>query len=285
MNTSVNTVSEDFFEVLSMRLIAGRGYRRSDSGSHKPIPAVVNQTFAKRFFPELDPMGRKFGRASDNAIAEPAYEIIGVVNEAKYRSLREPPHPVLYGLWNPDPRWTDSVIVHVRSHGNPLSVIPDVQRVLRQVGPGLPFYESQTLRQQIDNSLWSERVPAMLATFLSGIAALLAAVGFHGLVAYTATRRTREIGIRVSLGATRLNVIGLISRDTLGMVLAGMLAGAAVTLVLAPKFDRLLYGVSPRDPLVLSAACLLMLGIAAAGSLMPATNALRIQPAASLRCQ
>lgn len=283
LNSSVNTISEEYFDVLGMRFVAGRNFTRLDEGRENPVPAVVNEAFARRFFSTANPVGRRFGRTSPGVVAQAQFEIVGVTNNVKYRSLREPDEPIVYELWNPHPNWIGPQILHVQTQDHPSRLMLAVQRILTEMEPGLPVYDVQTLRAQLDDSLWSERVLSILAGVLSGVAILLAAAGIHGMIAYIAAQRTREIGIRVALGARPLSIIVLICGKTYLAVAAGILAGAASVIGAAPRFDQLLYGVTASDPMILTGGVLFMLLVAGSASARAVRSALHLAPAAALR--
>lgn len=151
---------------MGMRFLAGRNYTDREPSDAKPIPEVVNQALARRLFPGLDPVGRLFG-------AKAEFQVIGVVSDAKYRSLREPIPPTMYHLLRPS---ADSFILHARTRGRPESIIRPVQEIMRGLDPELPFYEIKTLAEEVQSSLWSERLVAALASVFAALAALLAAI-------------------------------------------------------------------------------------------------------------
>ena len=237
---------------------------------------VVNEAFVRRFFPGLDPVGRMFGAKADSGI-------IGVVSDAKYRTLREPIPPTVYKLWGPNYKFAEPFILHVRTRVRPDSLIVPAQAILRGLDPQLPFYEIKTLSEEVQSSLWSERLVAALASIFAALGALLAAIGIYGLLSYTVAQRTREIGIRMALGASSGKILGLVSRQALGMVTAGVALGLAGSLAASPWISHLLYGVPPSDARALSAAALFVTLMAAAATAIPAVRAVRIEAGTALR--
>ncbi|MEX2263646.1 MAG: ABC transporter permease [Bryobacteraceae bacterium] len=282
LNTSYNTVSPRYFETMGMRVVAGRTFTGGEAEGRQLRPIVVNEAFARRFFPGIDPIGRHVGIGTGTA-AKPEFEIIGVTSDAKYRSLREAPPPTMYHLWTLHPKYSISFNFHVRTHGRPEAAIQPVREILREIDPQLPFFEIRTLAEEIETSLWSERLLAALALLFAVVAAVLAAFGIYGLLSYAVTQRTREIGIRMALGANRANILSLISLQTLAMASAGLVLGLLASFGAAPLVGRLLYGVAPSDPTAFSLAVLLVAVVAAAATVLPAWRAVRVEPAVALR--
>jgi len=276
LNTSMNYVSPDYFSVMGMRFLAGRNYKDDEAAGISPKPRVVNEAFARHFFPGLDPIGRIFGVKAE-------YQVIGVVSDAKYRSLREPVPPTMYLMWNQTVRTTESFILHIRTRMRPESIIGPVQELMRAVDPELPFYEIKTLASEVDASLWSERLVAALASMFATLAALLAAIGIYGLLSYNVAQRTPEIGIRMALGALPRNIFRLISSQAAGMVAAGVALGVSGAMIAAPSIRNLLYEIPPNDLATLTAAAIFVTLIAFSGAAIPAIRAARVEPAAALR--
>ena len=276
LNASLNYVTPDYFETVGMHLLAGRTLKEADSTSPKPTPAIVNQAFVRRFFPEGNPVGRLYGYG---AVDNPAgCEIAGVVTDAHYRSLREPIPPTIYQIL------TDgNFVLYVRTHRRPESLIQPVRQAFTALDPALPFTEVHTLAEEVDDSAAPERLTAILASIFGLFAALLAAVGLYGLLAYAVAQRQREIGIRMALGAHPRAVARLIGGQALVLVVIGVVLGIAGALLLAPMAATLLYGVGPADPASLAAAAALVALIAALAALIPAARAARVDPAVALR--
>lgn len=272
LNTSLNTVSSGYFETLGMRIQRGRGFLDSDREA-KPTRIVVNETFARQFFPKIDPIGRRvwngFGDVS---------EIVGVVNDAKYRSLREPMTPIIYSSGS-----DDYFVLCVRTRMQPDSIIQPVRRQLAALDPALPFIEIHTLTGEVDASASTERLTAMLASAFGALAALLAAIGIYALLAYAVAQRRVEIGIRMAIGARPFDIAGMLGRRSLLLVAIGASAGLIAAWRIAPAIQSLLYGVEPDDAASLAAAAGFVLAVAALATALPAARAMRIAPAAALR--
>src|SRR5882762_7786724 len=174
MNTSLNWISPEYYDTMGIRLLAGRNFRQ-DEAPAKPRQAIVNQAFARRFFPLGNTIGRTFGQGFSNQVAIGSFQIVGMVSDAKYRSLREPIQPTVYQSWAPGDG--GSFILHVRTHNDPKAIIDPVRHVLRSMDPRLPFEEIHTLAEEVDASLWPERTLAWLSAAFSVVAAVLAALG------------------------------------------------------------------------------------------------------------
>jgi predicted permease len=274
LNTSLNTVTPEYFESMGMRTVRGRGFRASDVSVSNPVPAIVNEAFVRHFFPQTDPIGQFVG----SGVAAPRRQIIGVVNDARYRGLREPMSPILYSAAD-----VGFSVLCVRTRGTPEAIIEPVRKALAALDPALPFTEIHTLAEEVDANVEPERLTATLAAIFGTFAALLAAAGIYGLLAFAVEQRRREIGIRMALGAQPVQIGAMLGRQTAGMVAGGLVIGLAATLLLAGSLRAILYGVAPTDPLSLAAAAALMVAVAAAATVIPARRATRVEPASALR--
>jgi predicted permease len=281
MNSSVNSVTPGYFDTMGMRILSGRGLTPADERNQKPPRSVVvNQAFAAKFFSGENAIGRRFGITPDSA----ANVIVGVASDAKYRSLREPMIPTFYSVWTEDDAQPFQPFqLEVRTSSRPQSIIEPVRRVLAALDPGLPLVEVEVMADEVEASAAGERITALLASVFGAAAALLAAIGIYGLLAYAVTQRRREIGIRVALGAKPGDIGGMIAREALLMVSGGVAAGLGAAAVSAHWIRSLLYGVGPSDPRLLALAALLVCAVAAIATAIPATNAMRVQPASVLR--
>jgi predicted permease len=277
LNTSLNWVSPEYFDTMGIRVLEGRGFNSTDLKVAKPAPAVVNEAFVKRFFPEGNAAGRRFGNGLD--VAAPAnFEIVGVVRDAKYRSLREPMTPTYYQVTD-----NNLSVLCVRTRNAPESVIEPVRKTLAALDAALPFTEIHTLADEVDASAAPEQLTAALASIFGFFATLLAAVGIYGLLAFTVEQRRREIGIRMALGARPSDIGGMLGFESGAMVAGGVILGVGGALLAGRWVRVLLYGVAPSDPLLLALAALLVALVSAAATAIPAARATRVQPASSLR--
>jgi predicted permease len=281
LNSSLNSVTRGFFDAMGMHIVAGRDFTWSDHDEQKPQPVIVNEAFVQRFFRDQSPLGRLFGGRGSNGLASADDQIIGVVNDAKYRSLREKIPPTVYG---PVVNGFDSdFVLYLRTHGNPAALIAPVREVLRSLDPELPFVEVTTLREEVETSLWQERLLAWLSTIFSCFAALLAGIGLYGSLDFAVRIRTREIGIRAALGADAIRLVRLLSVETLLLVGSGALVGIVLYATSAPWIRLVLYGVTPYDPTALGLALLFVAAVAVFAVAPPLWRAVRIDPASALR--
>jgi predicted permease len=279
LSTNLNVVSPEYFATMGIPVVAGRDFTSADDPEIKPAQVIVSQAFVRRFFPDGNPLGQRFGAGPPNRVVGPMFEIIGIVGDAKYRSMREPMMPTVYQLSN----GFDSFVLHVRTRGRPDSIIELVRRALMALDPDVPFVEINTLAREVDASIAGERLTAALASTFSTIALALTAVGLYGLIAYVVGQRRREIGIRMALGARAVDIGLLVGRQALTMVAGGIMVGLVATVASAQWIRSLLYGVAPSDPSSLVAAALFVALVGALAIAIPVGSATRIEPAAALR--
>jgi predicted permease len=280
---SLNDVTPSYFEAMGMHLLTGREFNWFDRDQTKPRKVIVNQMFARRFFPDKNPVGGRFGFAGAGGVATAGNEIIGVVSDAKYRSLREPIPPTVY---NPVvDGFDEQFILHVRTGQRPEAIVAPVREALRSLDPELPFIEVRTLRDEVEASLWQERLLAVLSMIFGSIAALLASIGLYGALDYAVKSRTREIGVRMALGAQPARIIGLLSREVLMLVVCGAALGLGAFAAAAVWLRRVLYEVQPWEPIAVITV-LAVIGLVAVIAALPATyRAVRIDPASALRME
>jgi predicted permease len=276
LNASLNSVSPEYFETMGIKVVAGRGFDAAQTSHAKPVMVVVNEAFARRFFPDISPVGKRFGTPND----PDGMEIIGVVSDAKYRSLREPAPPTVYGKLAGE---EDDFVLYARTRIQPESLIQPVRRELAALDPTISFTEVHTLAEEVEESAASERLTAELGTAFGILAALLAAIGIYGLFAAVVAQRRREIAIRMALGADRNDVRRLIALQVLKITAGGVIAGLAAALFLGPLTRSLLYGITPYDAISLFAAASFVVSVAVLGAAVPAFRATHIQPGITLR--
>jgi predicted permease len=280
MSTEVNYVGPDFFETLGISLVRGRGFGAADVAG-APRVAIVNETVARRFFPGVDAVGRHlgFGRA---APGEPI-EIVGVARDGKHGTLREETQRMVYV---PHAQITDefgSLTFYVATTGDPLALAPAVRQAVRRVDASLPLNDLAPMARVVDESLFSERLASSLSAAFGLLAAMLAGTGLYAVLSFSVARRTREIGVRMALGAARGEVIGLVVRDVLGMAGVGIAIGLPLAVALGQALRSQLFGLTPTDPLTLAVATLLLLVVTALAGYVPARRATRLDPALALR--
>jgi predicted permease len=290
VQAAMNGISPGYFEALGVPLLAGRDFRANDTERIKhgpdkddfvPRVVIINEKFAKKFFADPRPLGRHVGFGNDpNTKID--MEVIGVVKDIKYASLRDETPVQMFVPYMADEH-TGQMTVYVRSALDANQMFAAVRAEVRQMDPNLPLYGMRTLDEQISSSLLIERLIASLSSVFGLLATLLATIGLYGVMAYTVSRRTREIGIRVALGALGGDVVWLVMREVLVLVGIGVVAGFGAAMVLTRFVQSQLFGVSSLDPLTLVAATIGLAAIACLAGYLPAFRASRIDATRALR--
>jgi predicted permease len=274
-----SVIAPGFFDTVGMPMLEGRDFTDQDTATSQSV-AIVNESMAQFYFGDQSPIGRRFGYGAD---VDYPRQIVGVVKDAKYDTAREKTPLMLYLPYRQAARFLGDLCVVVRTAGNPATVSASIRQELRDIDPSLPVLKINTIEEQLDDALVQERTVAALAGFLGVLAVLLACLGLYGMISYTVARRTNEIGIRVALGATRSDIIGMVLKESLLLVLVGVAIGIPATLGTTRLVSAMLFGISAADPLTIAAATLLMIVVAALASLMPAHRASRVDPMVALR--
>jgi ABC-type antimicrobial peptide transport system permease subunit len=245
--------------------------------------AVVNQAFVREYLPGGNPLGKRFRLVnSEDPSQMPDIEVIGLIPDMKYRDLRETPPAQAYFPYYQDTKFR-FMNFYLRTQADPRLLMDPLRERMRQFDPNVPVVGLHTLEEQIGYSLRTERLVASLSAVFGGLATLLAAIGLYGVMAYSVTRRTREIGIRMALGATRANVVGIVMREAAVMVAAGLGAGVPLALALAELIRSQLFGLDPRDPLTVLGAALVLTAAGGFAGFLPAFRASSVNPTAALR--
>jgi len=282
LNASINMVAPAYFDTMGMKILAGRDLQDSDI-EQTPVPVVVNEAFVRKFFPNQNPLGGLFGMGV-NTVIRPQNQIVGVVADSRYRSVREPFQPTWFTCYHGEHITLDGQFqLEVRTAGPPEAAIASVDALMRRIDPQLPFREIRTLRQDVDDSLWAERTLAGIGSVFSMVAALVACIGLYGLLSFTLAQRRREIGIRMALGAGPGEIAKVTLVLALALVAAGAAAGMAASLVTARLLTSLLYGVTPAAPGSNLAAVGIILLTGTLAAALPAWRASRVDPAETLR--
>jgi predicted permease len=259
-------------------LIAGREFRKGDSPA-APKVALVNETFARKFFAGQNPIGRHLGRSRDKELN---IEIVGVVKDTKYASMKEPPPSVFYTPLEQNTRW-NGVYYYLRTAVEPEHVANLIRREVAALDPNLPIHEMKTMQGQIEENMFNERLLSTLTSTFAGLATLLAAVGLYGVLAFNVARRTREIGIRMALGANAGRVRGMVLREVALLLVIGTLAGLAGAAATGKLAGSFLFGMKPWDLAIYAAAAGLLWAIAMAAAWLPIRRAVRVDPMVALR--
>ncbi len=269
-------VAPGYFDVLKIPLLQGRDFNLNDDGKHAPA-MIVNREFVRKFLRNQYAIGRKVQGWGD------WFTIVGVVEDSKYYRLTESPKPWFYvpmrQIYRPEFAYT----FLVRTAGSVDSAISTLREQARSVDPGVPIFATTSFSDYVGASLFQQKIAASLLSVLATIAFLLAAIGLYGVMAYSVAQRTKEIGIRVTLGAQPGNVLAMIARQAMAFLLVGLLGGMAGAVVLARLVSSMLFGVSPADPVVFASvgACTMLIALAATA--IPASRAMRVDPIVALR--
>jgi predicted permease len=271
------SVDPDYFAALGLRVIEGRGFTEADDAQARGV-VVITQAMARRFWPGRSAVGQRiFTEGFDG----PSFEVVGVVPDYKIRSLGEKPCPYLHFAWAQQPSQNTTVLVRSRREAAPL--VPSLRRAVLELEPAIVFTEEGTGADVLRLTVAPTRLGAGLLATFGSLALLLAAVGLYGVVAQSVERRTREIGVRMALGADVPSVLGLVLGRGMRVAAAGVGLGLAFAAGLTRVLGSLLYGVSTLDPLAFSAAAALLLGVALVANLLPARRAARVNPLVALR--
>jgi predicted permease len=277
------TVDERFFATMGIPLVGGRTFQPPDATG--AAVAIVNRSLARQLYGTEDAVGRELRIGSFRRVNGPPALVIGVVEDARYPSLRADKPPTVYTYYRQRPDMKTGPTFYVRTAGPPTAMSSAIRKLVRDVDPRLPMYGVMTQTDQIATSVRRERLFAELATLLGAVAVILSAIGLYGLLAYGVARRTPEIGLRMALGAQRAGVQWMILRESLMLAGAGILLGIPAALAGTQVLRSLLFGLVSRDAATLTAAALSMLAVAALASYVPARRAARVDPLVALRAE
>jgi ABC-type antimicrobial peptide transport system permease subunit len=242
---------------------------------------VVNERFARKYFGDQDPIGRRIGFGSDPNRPTPM-QIVGVVGDAKYSDVRDEVPRQLFFPYLADER-PGGFTMYVRSSHTPDVALGAARAVIRQLDPNLPLASPRTLEQQVRGALSRERLMATLSAAFGLMATLLAVVGLYGVMAYTVSRRTREFGVRMALGAAARDIRWMVIRESLTLTAAGIALAVPVGWWLGRLVASQLYGVAPTDPVTAAAAVALLAAVCLLAGFVPSTRAARVEPTTALR--
>ena len=271
-------VQEDFFETMGIPLRMGRAFTALDD-KNAPQVAVINATLARTLFGDASPVGRRFRLGDDET--DTTLEVVGVVADTRHRNLRDAPPRIFYRPHlqsDSGPRTFE-----VRTLHTPEDLMPAIRQVVQAYDPALPILSLSTQTSAIANHWMQERIVALASGTLGGLALTVSVIGLFGVMSYAVARRTKEIGIRMALGAQSRGVLRSVLRESLTLVGTGVLIGLVVTLATTRFLETLLFGLGPNDPMVIGAAVALMLSVAAAAGYVPARRAARVDPMVALR--
>jgi predicted permease len=270
-------VAPNYFDAMGIPLVAGRAFTERDN-ARAPQVAVLNQAAARKFFRNENPIGRKFGTSIDDT---PDTEIVGVLRDVRYNDLREQPPPTMYVPHlqnNPE-----DLVFSIRTAGDPGAVMTAARAAVGGVDPDIPVIAVQTQMSMLEQRFAHERVIAQAYTLFGAIALFVAAIGLFGLMSYNVSRRTREIGIRMAMGAHRKDVLNLVLRESMLLVALGITAGFAASVAAGHFVASQLFGLEPTDPVTMVSAMLVLCAVSAAAGYLPARRATRVDPMIALR--
>ena len=313
-NAATLRVGMDFFPTMHISVLAGRAFTPADFVSAEatnavvtaakevaasespatpaepqtkpqpaPVPVLVNQAFVKKYFPNQNPVGRQMGNAQEDEPAtgpQPGYLIVGIAGDTKYSRLRRDIMPTIFL-----PLVGNSAHFELRTAGDPTALVKQVRAIVSQADDNLPLFDVRTQAQQIDQALYQERLMSRLSSFFAFLALALACVGLYGLLSYEVARRTRELGIRMALGAQRRNLVRLVMRQGLLLVFVGAAVGTGAAIGLSRLMASMLFNVHPSDPVTYANVAILLLLVALAACYIPARRAASIDPMQALRTE
>jgi predicted permease len=269
-----------YFEAMGITLVAGRSFNEQDGLTEGSLAAIVNETFARRYWPSQDPLGRRIRYRGDRT---PWMTVVGVARDVKHYGLDRPMIPGVYVPYVQEPIAQLSVVV--RTSSEPLSLMPAIRDVVRRHDPDLPIFGVATMADRLHQSLWLRRLYSSLIAVFAAVALLMALGGLYGVLSYVVGARTREIGVRMALGAHCRSVLWLVLRQALLLSVVGIALGLVGTVLAVPLIRGLLLGVHLADLMIFVAVPLFLLAVVVLASYLPARRAAKIDPMVALRCE
>jgi predicted permease len=270
------SVSPRFFETMKIAIVRGRDLDGRDIAD--PTASVlINETAARKYFANEDPIGQRVGQNPEQSAQS---EIVGIIRDTKYDSVRDQPPPTIYTSIR---QGTRSLVVLVRTAGEPGAMTETVRTALQQVDPDVPMTGITTQSEQVSNRFAQERLFALAYSLFGALALLLACIGLFGLMSYSVSRRTNEIGIRMALGAQRSGVVGMVLRESMLMVVIGVAIGLAGAVAGGRFVESVLYGLTSTDVWTISGAIAVTAVVSLAAGYLPARRASRVDPMVALR--
>ena len=273
-----NVVSPDHFRVAGPALVHGRAFTAADDAT-APAVAVINEAMARRLWPGTDAVGQIFRRPDTKA----EYRVVGIARDAKYLFLGESPRPFYWRPLAQAPR--EQLFIEIATRGDPAALEQSLRDIVHDLDPDLPLFEVRTMEEHLRNgrAMFAVRFGAMFGGAFAFLALALAAVGVYGVVSYSVSHRTREIGIRIALGALSASVVRLIVRQGMTLAAIGVALGVVLAFLATRLMATLLYGVRPSDPIAFGAAVLVLAGVSVVASWVPARRAARLDPVQALK--
>ncbi|MDQ6831708.1 MAG: ABC transporter permease [Gemmatimonadota bacterium] len=274
------TITPDYFKTIGVPLLRGRGIQNTDRDTSVHV-GVINESFAKRAFPGQDPIGKRvhFGGPSSR---DPWITIVGIARDYRHYRLPQPMGPAIFASYFTDASRTQTLAIRT-SLADPLSLTTAVRASIHDVDENVPAYQVQTFEQVLSRSLWRQRLQGQVLGVFAVMALLLATVGIYGVISYTVAQRTRELGLRMALGASRGHVLALVVGQGTRLALIGVAIGIAGALALSRVVSGLLYGVQPTDLVTFIGVPIVLAGVAVLASYVPALRATKLDPVVALR--
>jgi putative ABC transport system permease protein len=273
-------ISPDYFRTLGIRLNAGRAFSDADNASSPPV-VIINEKMARSYFPNENAIGRRI-QTGDYDPAGPWITIVGIVDDVKYTGLQEESEPTMYTPFLQH-LWWRSLYLAVRTDRDPLSAVAATREAVWAIDRDLPVSQVKTMAQVMSESVAEPRTYTLLLGLFGGVAMVLAAIGIYGVIAYAVTQRTREIGIRMALGAQTRDVMKLIVKEGMTLALVGVAIGLAASFALTRVMASLLFGVSATDPLTFTVIALVLALVGLLACYLPARRATKVDPMVALR--
>lgn len=281
--SDLSSVSPDYFKTLRVPIVAGRDFNDHDT-RQSPRVAIVNEAFGRKFGLGANPIGARFWRESTPSSPAQLNLVVGLVKDTKYHSIRRSSGPIAYFALAQDKDAENNMQVLVRSRLPVVTEEQAIRRTLHDLSSGISF-KFEVLEDQIQQSLLAERLLARLSAFFGALAVILAMTGLYGVMSYTVTERTTEIGIRMALGAQRTSITAMILSKAATLLAAGLVLGTGFSLAAASAAGALLFGLKPRDPATLAGAASILAVVTFFASLIPSLRAARVNPIDSLRVE
>jgi predicted permease len=275
-----NSVGQSFFSTMGIPIVAGRSFNTTDTQT-SPKVAVINQALAKKYFPDTDPIGKTF--RGYKFVDELPFQIVGISADTRYDSLRKEPPATYYVLYHQLPRTDGDMTYEVRTQVAPDGIIPSIRSTVQSVDKNMPLISIRTQTAQIRDTVRQERLFAGLTVSFGILALLLACIGIYGIMTYTVTRRTSEIGIRFALGAQKRTILRMVLNEALWVTVLGVVVGLGVGFGLTRFLRTMLFGLKPDDPMAMISAAFLLIVVSLIAAFIPALRASRLEPMQALR--
>jgi putative ABC transport system permease protein len=283
VSTEANSITPRYFETFGIPLIRGRDFTEADTNS-APDVYVVNEAFAQKFFGHTNPVGRRMWTNTDARLHPKWGQIVGEVGDIRDQATKEAPEPEFFAPYYQAKQFA-GVSVALRTKADPLAVVSTIQDRVWSINKAQPIEDVRTMDQLVANSNAAPRFQTVLLTIFGALGLLLAIVGIYGVISYSVTRRTHEIGIRMALGAEPGEVFRLVLTQALKIAFTGVAIGVTASLALTRLMTTLLFGISATDPLTFAGVAILLLLVSLAASYIPARKAMRVDPMVALRCE